>query len=76
MSGFVSRGFGGRRRVPEGMEERIPPGQHYEPGFPVLTVGPTPRVSTDEWRVRVDGLVGTPGEWSYAEARVRHVPAA
>ena len=35
-----SRGFGGRRR--DGIDpSRIPPGQYYERGFPVLSAGPT-----------------------------------
>lgn len=68
MSGFISRGFGGRRRVPEGMEDRIPPGQHYEPGFPVLTAGVTPRVEPAQWSFRIDGLVAAPVEWSWEEA--------
>jgi DMSO/TMAO reductase YedYZ molybdopterin-dependent catalytic subunit len=50
------------------MEDRIPPGQHYEPGFPVLTVGPTPKVDPAEWRIRIDGLVGEPREFSWEEA--------
>ncbi len=68
MSGPISRGFTRRRRVPEGMEDRIPPGQHFEAGFPVLTVGPTPKVDPAEWRLRVDGLVAEPREWSWEEA--------
>ena len=65
MGGFISRGFGGRRRAPEGLAERIPPGQYYERGFPVLTAGPTPRIAPDEWRLRIDGMVGQPREWSW-----------
>jgi hypothetical protein len=39
--GFVSRGFGGnRRRVPDELADRLPPGQYLERGFPVLTAGP------------------------------------
>jgi DMSO/TMAO reductase YedYZ molybdopterin-dependent catalytic subunit len=68
MSGFVSRGFGGRRRVPEGMDARIPPGQHYEPGFPVLTAGVTPRIDRGQWSLRIDGLVASPTQWSWEEA--------
>ena len=49
---FISRGFGGRRRIPEELRDRVPPGQYIEPGFPVLTAGPTPHVDTAEWRVR------------------------
>ena len=65
MGGFISRGFGGRRRAPEGLAERIPPGQYYERGFPVLTAGPTPRIGPDEWQLRIDGMVGRPQEWSW-----------
>lgn len=36
---------------------RVPPGQHLAKGFPVLTYGATPQVSTDEWEFRVWGLV-------------------
>jgi|SRR5579884_3106808 len=64
---FVSRGFGGRRRPPEGFEGRLPPGQYYERGFPVLTAGPTPSVTTADWRVRIDGMVSQPAEWSWEE---------
>jgi DMSO/TMAO reductase YedYZ molybdopterin-dependent catalytic subunit len=65
---FVSRGFGGRRRVPEELAARVPPGQYVEPGFPVLTAGPTPEISTsEEWSLRVDGMVGEEREWSWEE---------
>jgi DMSO/TMAO reductase YedYZ molybdopterin-dependent catalytic subunit len=67
VSDFLSRGFRGRRRAPEGMAARIPPGQYFESGFPVLTAGPTPRVAPEEWSFRVDGMVGEPREWSWAE---------
>ncbi|MEH1969975.1 MULTISPECIES: sulfite oxidase-like oxidoreductase [unclassified Nostoc] len=36
--------------------ERVPPGQHLAKGFPVLTYGATPQVSTEEWEFRVSGL--------------------
>ncbi|HEY4279428.1 MAG TPA: sulfite oxidase-like oxidoreductase [Conexibacter sp.] len=67
MSDFVSRAFGGRRRPPEGLEARIPPGQYYEAGFPVLTAGPTPRVGTGEWSFTIDGMVGAARRWSWDE---------
>jgi DMSO/TMAO reductase YedYZ molybdopterin-dependent catalytic subunit len=64
---FVSRGFGGHRRTPSELGDRLPPGQYLERGFPVLTAGPTPRVETDKWTLRVDGMVGTEREWSWDE---------
>lgn len=37
--------------------DRIPPGQHLTRGFPVLTYGSTPQISTDEWELRIWGEV-------------------
>jgi DMSO/TMAO reductase YedYZ molybdopterin-dependent catalytic subunit len=67
VSGFISRGFGGRRRTPEGLDDRLPPGQYYERGFPVLTAGPTPRLDTSEWSFSVDGMVGEKRTWDWQE---------
>ncbi len=38
---FISRGFRGRRQKSD-VAGRLPPGQHLERGFPVLSAGPTP----------------------------------
>jgi DMSO/TMAO reductase YedYZ molybdopterin-dependent catalytic subunit len=67
VSGFISRGFTRRRRTPAELAERLPPGQYYESGFPVLTAGPTPRIDTGAWRFKVDGMVSAPTEWSWEE---------
>ena len=67
MNDFVSRGFEGRRRTPDDLVDRLPPGQYAEPGFPVLTAGPTPSVPTDEWGFRIDGMVAEPSEWTWEE---------
>ena len=67
MNGFVSRGFSGRRRAPEDLAGRLPPGQYVESGFPVLTAGPTPRVDTADWTFRVDGMVGQERAWTWEE---------
>jgi DMSO/TMAO reductase YedYZ molybdopterin-dependent catalytic subunit len=67
MSDFVSRAFGGRRRVPPELADRVPPGQYIESGFPVLTAGPTPDIKLDEWGLRIDGMVGNEREWTSAE---------
>ncbi|MEM9543733.1 MAG: sulfite oxidase-like oxidoreductase [Cyanobacteria bacterium P01_E01_bin.42] len=43
---------------PEAEEsDRVPPGQYLAKGFPVLTYGETPEVSTGEWQLRVWGSV-------------------
>jgi DMSO/TMAO reductase YedYZ molybdopterin-dependent catalytic subunit len=65
MSDFVSRGFGSRRRAPDDVAGRLPPGQYLERGFPVLTAGPTPDVATAEWTLKIDGMVADELEWSW-----------
>ncbi|HEY6775451.1 MAG TPA: sulfite oxidase-like oxidoreductase [Thermoleophilaceae bacterium] len=67
MSDFVSRAFRGRRRTPDELADRLPPGQYYESGFPVLTAGPTPRIEPGEWGFRIDGMVGRELEWTWDE---------
>jgi DMSO/TMAO reductase YedYZ molybdopterin-dependent catalytic subunit len=64
---FVSRGFTGRRRTPEELADRLPPGQYKEDGFPVLTAGPTPEIGHDEWGFRIDGMVAEEREWTWEE---------
>jgi DMSO/TMAO reductase YedYZ molybdopterin-dependent catalytic subunit len=44
---MATRGFFGRGRG--GDSSRIPPGQHLEEDFPVLSAGPTPRVAPEKW---------------------------
>ena len=41
---MMTRGFTGRP-LPADQSDRIPPGQHLVENFPVLTAGPTPRIS-------------------------------
>jgi DMSO/TMAO reductase YedYZ molybdopterin-dependent catalytic subunit len=69
VSGFVSRGFRRRREAPDGTEHRLPPGQYAEPGFPVLTAGPTPRIDLSDYRFGIEGLVRNPREWSLDELK-------
>jgi DMSO/TMAO reductase YedYZ molybdopterin-dependent catalytic subunit len=67
MADFISRGFRRRRRTPEDLAERLPPGQYYEPGFPVLTAGPTPMIAPEDWSLRIDGMVAGERAWSWDE---------
>jgi len=64
MADFVWRGFAGRRG---GGGDRLRPGQYDEPGFPVLTAGPTPDVDTASWTLRIGGMVAQDAEWSWEE---------
>lgn len=55
------------RRDHGGAEGRVPPGQVLTSKFPVLTYGPTPRVTTDAWRLKVWGQVDAPLDIGWAE---------
>jgi DMSO/TMAO reductase YedYZ molybdopterin-dependent catalytic subunit len=60
---IISRGFGGHRAEVD--PSRIPPGQHLERGFPVLSYGPTPKVSTATWDLTIDGAVSGAKTWNW-----------
>jgi DMSO/TMAO reductase YedYZ molybdopterin-dependent catalytic subunit len=62
----ISRGFRGRRR--EGDDSgRLPPGQYLVPDFPVLSAGPTPHTSLEEWSLTIDGAVDEARSWTWEE---------
>ncbi len=61
---FISRGFKGKRRT-DASSSRVPPGQHLENGFPVLSAGPTPRVPLDRWMLTIDGEIDQPRNWTW-----------
>jgi DMSO/TMAO reductase YedYZ molybdopterin-dependent catalytic subunit len=63
---FISRGFRGRPRR-EADASRVPPGQYVVDDFPVLSAGPTPRTSSDEWSFTIDGAVDSAATWSWGE---------
>jgi DMSO/TMAO reductase YedYZ molybdopterin-dependent catalytic subunit len=44
-----------RKKTPD--DPRVPPGQSVTSGFPVLTYGPTPRISKEAFELKVFGLV-------------------
>ncbi len=45
------------RLNPDRVQPDAPPGQFVTDRFPVLTFGPTPRISLDTWQFKVFGLV-------------------
>jgi len=61
---IVSRGFRGRRRD---SNQRLPPGQYLTDDFPVLSAGPTPRISLDDWEFTVITELGHSHRWSWKE---------
>jgi len=54
----VTRGFRGRRADPGATA--LPAGQYLTNGFPVMSTGPTPPVSLEEWRLTVSGRKSSP----------------
>lgn len=38
-------------------DERVPPGQYVTEKWPVLTYGPVPEISSEDWELRIFGLV-------------------
>jgi DMSO/TMAO reductase YedYZ molybdopterin-dependent catalytic subunit len=52
-----------------GGRERLPPGQHLTPGFPVLDLGIHPEFRPELWRFRVNGLVAQGLDLSWDEFR-------
>ena len=61
---IFTRGFRGRRRDSSG---QLPPGQYLTDDFPVLSAGPTPRISLDAWEFTVTTEQGESHRWSWAE---------
>ena len=48
---ITSRGFSGRRSA---TDVKLPPGQYLTTDFPVLSAGPTPHVSLDQWEFTIN----------------------
>lgn len=61
---IISRGFQGRRPDPG---RALPPGQYETSGFPVLSAGPTPHVTHDEWEFTVTTESGTDHRWDWKQ---------
>jgi len=49
------------------LQKRTPPGQRLTQGFPVLTYGPVPTISTKNWQFQIDGLVEQEKKWTWDE---------
>ena len=62
----ISRGFRPRRQeqVPK---NRVPPGQYVTTDFPVLSAGPTPQISLENWTFALQLGGNLLGKWNWAE---------
>jgi hypothetical protein len=63
---MATRGFTGRRPAPE-LADRVPPGQSLTEDFPVLTAGPTPRISLGDWSFTLKSGPRPVKRWTWAE---------
>lgn len=63
---MVTRGFFGRRPSAD-IAVRLPPGQYKEDGFPVLSAGPTPHVSSSDWKFTLKVGPRAVKSWTWAE---------
>ena len=63
---MVTRGFGGRQ-PPRDVSDRLPPGQFMTEDFPVLSAGPNPHISMDDWTFTLKVRAKPVAEWSWTE---------
>lgn len=63
---MATRGFSGRAR-PAATVRRLPPGQFFTEEFPVLSAGPTPRISLETWRFTLRVGPKPVKQWSWDE---------
>src|SRR6516162_353482 len=57
-------GFVGKRRRDVAS---VPPGQYVTEDFPVLSAGPTPQISLDEWKFTIEQLGRELVTWTWEE---------
>ncbi len=63
---MVTRGFTGRRPTrPDA--ERLPPGQYLTEDFPVLQLGPTPKIDLARWRFTLRDGAKPLKSWTWTE---------
>jgi DMSO/TMAO reductase YedYZ molybdopterin-dependent catalytic subunit len=62
-----ARKMSGKAAPAERSGDRLPPGQHLTPGFPVLDLGIRPDVPLHEWRLEIGGLVQQPKSFTWEE---------
>jgi DMSO/TMAO reductase YedYZ molybdopterin-dependent catalytic subunit len=63
---MATRGFSGKGR-PAGAGARLPPGQFITEDFPVLSAGPTPRISLETWRFTLRVGPKPVKQWTWAD---------
>jgi DMSO/TMAO reductase YedYZ molybdopterin-dependent catalytic subunit len=64
--GTISKGFTGRRGA---ADAKLPPGQYLTTDFPVLSAGPTPHVSLDQWEFKINDGTKVLRQWNWKSFR-------
>ena len=62
-----ARKMAGKAKPSVRSENRLPPGQHLTPGFPVLDLGIRPEIPLEQWWLEVTGLVENPKTFTWDE---------
>jgi DMSO/TMAO reductase YedYZ molybdopterin-dependent catalytic subunit len=62
-----ARKMAGKAKPGVRSENRLPPGQHLTPGFPVLDLGIRPEIPLADWRLEVNGAVENPRTFTWEE---------
>jgi DMSO/TMAO reductase YedYZ molybdopterin-dependent catalytic subunit len=65
----ISRGFRHLHRASDEDAGRVPPGQYVTKGFPVLSVGPTPRTPLEKWTFSITQGGQIRKSWTWPEFR-------
>jgi DMSO/TMAO reductase YedYZ molybdopterin-dependent catalytic subunit len=47
--------------------KKLPPGQYEDKGFPVLSLGPTPKIDINEWKFEIAGMIENPFSLTWEE---------
>jgi DMSO/TMAO reductase YedYZ molybdopterin-dependent catalytic subunit len=63
---MATRGFT-HRPSQDDLAGRLPPGQHLVDGFPVLSAGPTPRITSEKWTFTLKVGPRSVKTWTWAE---------
>ena len=64
---MATRGFSGRGRGETGQTSRLPPGQYLTTDFPVLAIGPSPRVAREDWKFTLKNGPRPVKSWTWSE---------
>ena len=62
----ISRGFKSKRGQ-QNRNDRVPPGQHVTPDFPILSAGPTPQIKVVDWTLALQLGGRLLGTWNWDE---------